>query len=166
MGGGCNSVLGTFVVPNLWGAEVVHGLFGSGRVSHHVVFNLLPSTLPRTRIPMSTRQLLILNLYETFLVRPTRTLAHPTPLSLTANMPQAQTRTQTAKPLVQPPLRSLAPVHVLLPRLPLPPCRLRVVGRDGMRSSAQLRSVIGKRFDAERVRLGRGDVGGDLVGIG
>ena len=140
-------------------------LFGSGRASHRVVFNPLPSTLPRARNPMSACQLLILNLYETFLVCPTRTLAHPTPLSLATNMPQAQNRTQTAKPLVQPPLRSLAPVHVLLPRLPLPPCRLRVVGHDGMRSRAQLRSVIGKHFDAERLRLGRRDVGGDLVGI-
>ena len=155
---GDETELGTLVVPNLWGAEVVQRSFGGGRANDRLVPNLLPSTHPRARNPMSARQLLILNLYETFLVRPTRTLAHPTPLSLATNMPQAQTRTQTSS---SSPLRSLAPVHVLLPRLPLPPRRLRVVRRDG----AQLRSVAGKRFDAERMRLGRGDVGGGLVGI-
>ena len=107
---------------------------------------------------MSARQLLILNLYEAFLVRPTRTLA-----PVTRNKHASSSNPHSS--VVQPPLRSLAPVRVLVPRLPLPPCRLRVVGRDGVRSSAQLRSVIGKRFDAERLRLGRGDVGGDLVGI-
>ena len=89
-------------------AEVVNGLFGGGPASHRIVPNRLPSTLPHTQIPMSARQLLILDLYKMFLVRPTRTLAYPAPLSLATNMPQAQTRTQTATPLVKPPLRLLA----------------------------------------------------------
>jgi hypothetical protein len=94
-------------------AHVVHGLFGGGPASHRIVPNQLPSTLPHTQIPTSARQLLILDLYKILLVRPTRTLAHPTPLSLATNMPQAQTRTQTATPLVKPPLRLLAPVYAL-----------------------------------------------------
>ena len=77
---------------------------------------------------MKARQLLILDIDETFLVRPTRTLAHLTPLSLPT---KAQTPTQMATPLVQPPFRSLAPVHALPPRRLLPPGCLRVVRRDG-----------------------------------
>ena len=98
---------------------------------------------------MSARQLLILDLYEMFLVRPMHTLAHPTPLSLTTNMPQAQTHTQTVKLLVQPPLRSLVPIHVVVPHLPLPPCCLCVVGRDGVRSSAQPHSMVGAECAGE-----------------
>ena len=41
--------LGTLVVPNLWGAEVVQRSFGGGRANDRLVPNLLPSTHPRVR---------------------------------------------------------------------------------------------------------------------
>ena len=46
MGGvqlGDGMVLGNLVVPNLWGAEVVHGLFIGGRASDRLVPNLPPT---------------------------------------------------------------------------------------------------------------------------
>ena len=100
-----------------------------------------------------------------FLVRPTRTLAHPTPLSLATNVskpkPALKRRNRSSSPLCvhsRPYMYSFR-VYLFHPAV--------CTWLDAMVGcSAQLRSVVGKRFDAERVRLGRGDVGGDLVGIG
>ena len=46
---GDETELGTLVVPNLWGAEVVQRSFGGGRANDRLVPNLLPSTHPRVR---------------------------------------------------------------------------------------------------------------------
>ena len=62
-------VLGTPVVPNLWGAEVVLGSFGGVRASDRLVSNLL--TLKSSRKPLAPY------LSRTLLVCPTCTLAHP-----------------------------------------------------------------------------------------
>ena len=156
MGGvqlGDGMVLGKLVVPNLWGAEVVHGLFTDEPVTASYL-----TSLQYTRIPMSARQLHIPDLYGMFLVRPTRTLAHPTPLSLATNVPkpkpalkQRHRSSSLSSVHSRPYMRSLR-VYLFHPAV--------YAWLDAMvRSNAQLHGVVGKRFDAERVRLGRGDAG-------
>ena len=111
-------MLGALSIPNLWGAEFVHGSFGGGRASPYLACFLPPSP-PRTL----TRPL-ILDVYRT-LINPTRTqLPTPTP---NQNTSPKQT---CPKPALKWRFRSLTalfpphpprPVHIVLARLPIPP---------------------------------------------
>ena len=124
----------------------------------------LPPSCPRTLT--SARKSLTPDLNGT-LVRPTCTLVHPSQLS---PIPNANTSPPTKNSIphsnggiARPGSRSRpAFLYAFLPCLPLPTV---CAWLDAMmRSSALLRGMVGKRFEAERVRVGRGHVGGDLVG--
>ena len=166
---GDGRVLWALGIPNLWGLRSYMSRSEADEpvTAPYLACFLLPS------LPTSARQPLILDVYRTLFIGPTRTqLPTPTPNQNTTPQikrpkPTLKQRFPSLKALLPP--HPLAPVHIVLARLPLPPppsvCTWTRWYAAARSYAAWLGSALmsGQRESWVRARMREGEFGDSLV---